>query len=190
MAKTVTSFDYARSAPPEFVRRVLEFRIPERLYAVLTALSLAGLVVAGAWLIEAHRLHATLYIESIYRTRFEVSERALRKTNVYEKRVRQLLALDAQIRAIRVSGERDARRLAGISNALPAHAWLTSVVYDGDGIALEGRAADLKVLSTVMRELMHAHNVRQPSLVNAALAPEVGRKGEIKYTLRLAGVSE
>lgn len=187
VAKPVTYFDYARSAPPEILRRALEFRIPERVRGALTALALAALVVAGAWLIEAHRLQATLQMESIYRTRFDASERALRQTHVYEERVKRLLELDAQIQSIRRSGTLDARRLAEISNALPAHAWLTSIAQEGDAIALEGRAEDLRILSAVMRRLMQAHDIGNPALVNASLVPARGRGNEVKYALRLDG---
>lgn len=183
----MTSFDYARSAPPEFVRRVLEFRIPDRFHAVLAAFCVAALVVTGVWLIEAHRLQAALEVESIYRRRFDASERALRKTDVYENHVKELLALDERIRDIQASGRKDARRLAGIANALPSHAWLTAIAYDGDAIRLEGRAQDLRVLADVVRRLMRASDLREPTLTTAALIGDPGQKSEIKYALRLEG---
>jgi Tfp pilus assembly protein PilN len=182
----MTSFDYARSAPPECVRRILEFRIPARFHGLLAAFCVAALLVAGAWLVEAHRLQAALDVESIYRRRFDASERALRKTDVYENRVKRLVALDERIRDIQTSGQKDARRLAEIANALPSHAWLTAIAYDGDAIRLEGRARDLRVLSDVVRSLMHAGDLHEPTLSTAALISDPGQKG-IRYALRLEG---
>lgn len=179
------SFDFSRSAPPEFVRRVLEFRIGERYHAVLTALAGVIIAVLGACGIESHRLHESLLVQAVYQQRYDESARALKQSNVYEERVKRLVALALRIRTIRMSGYADARRLAEIANNLPHHAWLTAIAYDGDTISLEGHTKDLRVLSDVIRGLNRAKHLRNPSLSSALAVSEPGQRGTIKYVLRI-----
>jgi Tfp pilus assembly protein PilN len=179
------SFDFSHSAPPEFLRRVSEFRIPERYYAALLAIAGVVLTVGGAWLIESHRLHDTLALQTVYQQRYDESVRALKRANVYEARVKRIVALAAKIRSIRSSGYADARRLAEIANNLPPHAWLTSIAYDGDAISLEGRTKDLRVLGSVIRGLSRAGHLRNPLLSSAMVVSEPPQKNTIKYVLRV-----
>lgn len=185
MGEPVISFDFSRSAPPEFLRRILEFRIPERYHAALIALTGVALTMAGAWTIESHRLHQTLQLQAVYERRYDSSVRALARTNVFETRVKRLSALAARIRTIRASGYTDARRLAEIANHLPQHAWLTSIAYDGDAVSLEGRARDLGVLSAVIRGLARAPHLREPVLSSATVVSDPPEKGTIRYVLRV-----
>lgn len=182
------SFDFMRSAPPEALRKVLEFRMPERYHAVLVTLGAIALTLAGGWSIESHRLRQTLALQEVYRQRYDASVRALRGAKVFEERVKRLVALDARLRSIRLSGFSDAARLAELANNLPEHAWLTSISNNGDAISLEGRAKDLRVLSEVVRGLTRTHNFRNPSLVSAIVATEPPDKGLVKYVLRVESV--
>ncbi len=179
------SFDFSRSAQPEFVRRVLAFRIHERYHAVLMALAGVAVALLGVWGIEDRRLNETLAMQTVYRQRYDESVRALRRANVYEEHVKRLVGLAQRIRSIRASGYADARRLAEIANNLPQHAWLTAIAYDGDAIALEGRTKDLSVLSDVIRGLTRAKHLRNPSLSSAMAVSEPPQKGTIKYVLRI-----
>jgi Fimbrial assembly protein (PilN) len=179
------SFDFSRSAPPEFLRRVLEFRIPDRYHAALMALTGVALTIAGAWSIESHRLHQTLRLQAFYQRRYDSSVHALARANVFEARVKRLSVLAARVRTIRASGYADARRLAEIANNLPRHAWLTSIAYDGDAVSLEGRARDLGVLSDVIRGLTRAPHLHEPVLSSATVVSDKPEKGTIKYVLRV-----
>ena len=179
------SFDYRRSAPPSFIRRIVELRVPEHYQSVLIALGMSAIAVFGAWLIESRRLHQTLEMQSIYQQRFDAAQRALRHAKVYEARIRQLMALDSRLNTIRSSGGADARQLAEIANRLPERAWLTGIAYEGDALAIEGRATDLNALSAVIRNLTNASTMRSPSLVSATAVTDTNRRPTIKYTLRL-----
>jgi hypothetical protein len=178
-------FDFTRSAPPTFVRKLLEFRVPVRYHAGLITLSMTILGLAGAWSIESYRLHDTLAVQFVYQQRYNLSQRALRQAHVYEERVKRIVALDRRIRTIRRSGYAEASRLAEIANNLPSHAWLTTIAYDGDAISIEGQAKDLRALSDVVRGLTHAKHFREPSLVNAAVSTDPRENGLVKYIVRV-----
>jgi hypothetical protein len=179
------SFDFSRSAPPELLRRISELRIPERYHAALMTIAGVILAIAGGWAIESHRLHEIVALHAAYQQRYDESARALKRTNLYEDRVKRLIALAAKIRSVRASGYSDARRLAEIANSLPRHAWLTSIAYDGDAIALEGRTQDLHVLSKVIRALSHTGHLKNPTLSSAMVLAEPPQKKAIKYVLRV-----
>jgi Fimbrial assembly protein (PilN) len=179
------SFDFSHSARPEALRRIVEFRVPQHYYAVLLAIAGAIVTIGGAWLIESYRLHQTRDLQAVYQQRYDESVRALKRANVYESRVKRLVALAAKIRSIRSSGYADARRLAEIADNLPPHAWLTSIAYDGDAVSLEGRTKDLAVLSSVIRGLSRAPHLQHPLLSSAAVVSDPGQKHTIRYVLRV-----
>lgn len=180
-------FDYLHSARPLLLQRVLETRVPDRFHSALFALAGAVAVIAGAWVIDVYRLREALRVESVYQQRYEVAQSALKEANVYYDRVRALVELDRSVRHIAASGDADARTLAEIANQLPAHAWLTGISHDETGLALEGRAKDLSVLSGVMQGLMHAKDLRTPTLVSAALDKERGKATAMKYEIHVEG---
>lgn len=179
-------FDYARSARPMFVRRLLEFRVPPRLHAAAVALAGALAVIGGACGIEAYRLREALTMESVYQARYDAVHARLQETHVYRERVRALVDLDRRVRSIAESGDADARALAEIANMLPAHTWLTGISRDAGGLVLEGDARDLGVLGGVIRNLMHAKHVHRPTLLGAAAADD--RRGDaVKYRIHVDG---
>lgn len=190
MAEALISFDYRRSAPPPFVRRVLEIRISEQYHSVLLAFAAAWLAIAGAWFIESRRLHHSLEMESIYQRRFDAAQRALRHARLYEIRINRLVALDRRIRGITSSGYEDARRLVEIANRLPNRTWLTGISYDGNALAIEGRAADLRTLGSVVRNLNGAADLHNPSLVSATAVSDSPKDLAIKYTLHVDAGTE
>jgi Tfp pilus assembly protein PilN len=182
-------FDYLHSARPLFVTRLLETRIPERLQSAVFALTGAVCIVGGAWAIDAYRLTQALRIEAVYQQRFEVTQAQLRRTNVYYDRVRTLVDLDKQVRHIAESGDADARMLAEIANDLPEHAWLTGISHDDTGLALEGRAKNLQVVSNVLSGLMHARHLHSPQLVSAAEEEAHGQDRGMKYEIHVDGAA-
>lgn len=169
------------------MRRLRELRIPEQFQSVLLALTAASIAVFGAWFIDSRRLHHSLELQSIYKRRFDAAQRALRHAKVYEARIRRLVALDERIRGIRSSGYADARKLVEISNRLPNSAWLTGISYDGDTLSIEGRAPDLRTLSSVVRSLTEAADLHNPSLVSATAVSDSPKNPGIKYTLHVQG---
>lgn len=180
-------FDYLHSARPWLLQRMFEIRIPERYHNALFAVAGSVIVIAGAWSIDSYRLRQALQVESVYQQRYDETDRALKETNLYYARVRALVDLDRRVRSIASSGDADARTLAEIANRLPAHAWLTGISHDATGLALDGRAKDLAVLSGVMQGLMHAKHLRSPTLVSAALDKVRGRASTMKYEIHIDG---
>lgn len=178
-------FDYLHGARPLLVQRVLEMRVPGRYHTALLALAGSVAVIAGAWGIDAFRLREAVRVEAVYQQRHDETARALKRTNVYYDRVQALVDLDWRVRTIAASGDADARTLTEIANRLPAHAWLTAISHDASGLALDGRAKDLGVLSRVMQSLMHAGSLHSPTLVSAALEKERGEDPAMKYEIHV-----
>lgn len=180
-------FDYLHSARPLFLQRLLELRIPERFHNALYALAGTVVIIAGAWAIEAYRLREALEVQAFYQQRFDETQVQLKSADLYYDRVRATVALDKRVRRIALSGDADARTLAEIANELPQHAWLTGITHDGTGLALQGHAKDLSVLSAVIKGLMRAKTLRSPALVNATADKEQGQDPGMKYEIHLDG---
>ena len=185
MVPAVTSFDYMHSSKPAFLRKLSQARLPDRLHAAASAFSAVALLFSGTWAIESYRLREVRRLEQIYRDRYLAGVRAVRQSNVYADRVRAVVDLDRSVREIGLSGYVDARRLAEIANELPHRTWLTSISYEGQDIALEGRAPDLTVLATLISRLSRAPDLGSPALTGATLVPETASGDLLKYTLRL-----
>jgi hypothetical protein len=181
----MTSFDYLHSTRPAWLRRALEFHIPERMQAAVLAVVCAIGVSSAACAIERVRLSDALRLEGAYRQKFETSQSAMQKTKVHYARVRALVALDREVREIAASGNVDARTLAAIGNALPARAWLVSITHDRDGIMLEGRAPNFGVIAEVLRSLISAHEFLSPMLVSAQAVSETANRNAIKYVIHM-----
>lgn len=170
--------------------RLLEVRIPERFYSALLALAAAVIVVAGAWIIESYRLRDALSVQAVYQQRFDRTQEQLRAANVYNDRVRAVVALDRRVRGIAASGDADARTLAEIANRLPQHAWLTAISHDETGLTLEGRAKNLAVLGGVIHELMRAKHLHSPTLVSAIAEKPQGEDAAMKYEIHVDGAAQ
>jgi Tfp pilus assembly protein PilN len=181
------SFDYLHSARPDWLQKVQELRIPERLHAPLFALFCVIAALAGAWTIEKHRLTDAQDVEAAYRSRFELSEQSVKKTKIYYDRVIALVSLDRRLREIVNSGDADSRHLAEIANKLPPHAWLMQITRDDTGISLEGRAANLAVVSGVLRSLMGAAGLHDPSLISAQTMSGPANSSFVKYVVHVDG---
>jgi hypothetical protein len=183
-------FDYLHSARPVLLQRILEIRIPERVHGALFAVGASAAVIAGAYGIEAYRLREALNVQTVYQQRYDDAQRLVKGANVYYDRVRAIVALDRRVRDIAASGDADARMLAEIANRLPRHAWLTGISHDGSGIALQGHAKDLSVLSSVMRGLMQTKALRSPALVSAS-SEKGQRQGDgLKYEIHVDGAAQ
>lgn len=182
-------FDYLHSARPVLLQRLVEIRVPERLHNALFALAGSAALIAGACGIDAYRLRQALNVQAVYQLHYDRSAARLQQTHLYYERVKTLVALDSRVRGIAVSGDADARTLAEIANRLPTHAWLTGISHDGTGLALDGSAKDLGVISAVMHGLMNAKHLRSPKLVSAALDNVHGHGGAMKYEIHIDGAA-
>jgi len=184
------SFDFVRSARPDWLRVLLEIRVPQRQYSALAGVLASLTIVAGAWAIEHHRVAQARSMEAAYQRRFDVSERSLQKTKIFYNQVQALIALDRRVRRIVTSGDADARRLAEIANNLPEHAWLTSISRDQSGVALEGRAQNLGVIGGVLHGLMRAQDFRNPVLTSAQAVSEHSHERIIKYAVHVEAAQQ
>ena len=182
-------FDYLHSGRPLHLQRLFEFRRPERLQTPVFALLGSVAVVAGAWGIESYRLREALVVQTVYQEHYDVAQANVKETKSYYDRVQKLVRLDRRVRSIAASGDADARTLAAIANELPQHAWLTAISHDATGLALEGRAKDLDVVSRVLRGLMRAGGVRNPILESAQFDKEPSGQGLMKYAIHLDGAA-
>lgn len=181
------SFDFLHAAQPPLIRKITQWRMPPELYAPVAALCTVLLATAGACAIEQNRLQASLAIESAYRVRYEQSRARLRSAGIELRRIRDIIELDDRVRHMAVSGYRNAARLAGIANALPSHAWLTSIAYDGDDIVLEGRASGLPAVAAVLRDIERKQVAGEPALDSTTLDDRANGVEKMLYTVRLRG---
>lgn len=181
------SFDFLHAAQPPLFRKLAQWRAPAEYYAPAAALCTVLLTLAGACAIEESRLHASIALESAYRARYERSREHLRSAGVELRRIREIVELDTRVRRMTASGFRNAQRLAGIANALPSHAWLTSIAYDGDDTLLEGRASGLPAVSAVLRGVERERGLGEPVLESTALDEQSGTGEKISYRVRLRG---
>lgn len=180
-------FDYLHPARPPTLTRVLDMRVPQRFHVALVAAGAAAAIVAGACSIEAYRLREAREMQAAYQQRYDAVNAQLRRSKLYGDRVRAIAALDRRVRRISASGYADARMLAEIANRLPQHAWLTAIAHDASGLALQGQAKDLAVLSGVMRGLMAVNDVRTPSLLRASEEQLGNRADGLTYEIHVDG---
>lgn len=181
------SFDFLHAAQPPVIRKIAQWHMPPEYYAPVAALCTVLLCAAGACGIEQSRLRASLVMESAYRIRYDRSRAQLRSAGIELQRIREIVELDNRVRRMTVSGYRNAARLAGIANALPSHAWLTSIAYDGDDIVLEGRASGLPAVAAVLRGIERKRAAGEPVLESTTLDDRANGAEKMIYTVRLRG---
>lgn len=176
----MSSFDYLHGPRTHMLQKLFELRVPERLHIPLLALCASLAATGGGWSIEAYRLSCALAAEHRYETALLESTREVARADVYARRVSDLVEVDRRVRGIVRSGPAHAAQLAEIGNALPSHAWLTSVDRDTTGITLQGQTRDLTTLAAVLESLSHLRGARVPMLVDAAASSH-----RITYEIRL-----
>jgi Tfp pilus assembly protein PilN len=159
-------FDYLHSPRPAALRRVMEYRLPDRLFAPVCALAAALTITGGAGVIEAYRYKSAAREQAAYERRFQAAEAAVRQAKIYYARIRSLADLDGQVNRIASSGDTQAATLAQVGNALPAHAWLTRLSRNGEALTLEGRARRLETIGETLAALANVHGIQDPVLVS------------------------
>jgi hypothetical protein len=180
-------FDYLHAPRPLLFTQLCALCVPPRLQAPFAALAAAVMIVGGAWGIDAYRLLYTLHVEEAYRQRYEQTQQALKRANLYYDRVRRIVELDRAVRDIAASGDANARMLAELARDLPPHAWLTGISNEGNGLALQGRAKDLSVVSGVMQGLLRSKRLHDPVLISAALNEAQQRDTTMTYEIQVDG---
>lgn len=175
-------FNYLRDASPDIVEQVRAVRVPQQLQFPLTALFTAVIVVTAWWFLESHWVSEAAREEAIASARLEQSRQEFTATKLVRSDVDELLALDARLRGIRLSGSELSGRLADIANHVPHEAWLTSIARTDDGLELHGRAKGLHVLSATVADLMSSSAASSPTLVRAVR--EERATPLINFTLR------
>ena len=175
-------FNYLCDAPPELVERLRGVRVSAQLRTPLSATATALFVVCAWWFLERHWISEAAREEAIAAVRLEQSRAAFASTKLVRADVDQLLALDARLRRIRLSGSVLSHRLADVGNHVPTRAWLTSIARTSDGLELHGRAEGLNVLSETVADLMSSKAAASPTLVRAVR--EDRETGVINFTIR------
>ncbi|HET9392954.1 MAG TPA: PilN domain-containing protein [Candidatus Rubrimentiphilum sp.] len=149
------------------------------------ALICSCIVVAASWAIEANRLRESLQFERSLADRYEAQTRTLAQANVYSNKVQNLVRLDRRIRSIVGSGTSTARRLAAIAGDLPANVWLTSVVPDSLGLAVEGRAPNLAALGLALRQISRDRSIGDPALMSAQVEDGAAPDLAVRFTMHV-----
>lgn len=185
----MNSFDYLHDERDGLLARILDFRVPERMRGACTAVASVTFFVLSAWMLEAYRLHDALTSQAALQARLDATTAAVARTKVYYDRVVRIVAIDRQVREIVQSGDDRARQLAEIANAIPDHAWLTSIAADGSDIELDGSARDLTTLGLAFRSFARARSLGPPMLVRTESQSPRGRAPLVKYAMRLRGTA-
>lgn len=159
-------FSYLRHSPPDAIERLRALRIAPELQAPLSALVTACAVILGWWCLERHWIAVARLEEARALAHLQDSRNAFAATKIVRADVNRLLALDARLRRIRVSGSVVARSVVRIADELPKRAWLTSITPFQSGLELQGYAAGLDTLSETVKRLDRRGSA--PVLVRAA----------------------
>lgn len=176
-------FDFLKDAPPDYVDRARNLRIPEDARTPLMALVAAIVVVFTWWGLERYWLVNALHEEALAEARVTESRADLVATNLIRANLEQMLRLDQQLRDIRMSGSELAALLTDIGNHVPKRAWLTSITNAPDGFEIAGKADGLLALSQTVSGLMKSSTASSPQLVRAS-EEERGNK-IIAFTVRV-----
>jgi len=162
----MTGFNYL--GEPALVDRLHAIRVPAALRAPLLALVSVAFIVLAWWGIELRNLSAAVNEERVASTRLEASRIDLARTKVLRIDLQAMLALDRQLRAIRLSGSQLGVRLADIANRIPQRAWLTSIAPVQGGMDINGRAEGMAALGDTIAALVSSTTVTNPTLIRAS----------------------
>lgn len=178
------AFDYWHS-PRTPLLRVSSWRIPAHLQVPMAALCCSCCVVSGAWAIEHTRLKDAVTLEKRYEQQMDAQGRRLRAAQSYALRVKRLVDLDSQVRAIVFSGIRTARRLVGLANNLPQNVWLTEVTPQPDGLQIAGRSSDLPSIASTLETLARDSSVGVPTFENAEIIKGAAQLPPVRFSMRV-----
>lgn len=166
MGFAVIAFNFLRPPLPVWAQRLQQICMPAQSAQAFFVMGASLAIVAGVMLIEHERLERAQAAEAAYRLRFERSTVALKEARLCYDRVRSLMALQQKLTNVSESGDVQALRLARIANAVPAHAWLTSLTERDRSIAVEGGTASLETLADALRGLTMVQGVTASTLTH------------------------
>ena len=152
-----------------FVPRALQ--LPLRLLAALTIFSVLLVIY------ENSRLRQARLDEQIAAREYAAQTAPMRDAKSYERRVRSLMELDAEVRRAAKSGTLAAGKLAAISRDLPQDTWLTAITPDSTGLSLDGIAVNLNGIARTLVSLSRDPQAGQPEL----LRTELGQSTEASF---------
>ena len=163
----MTRFNYLGQSLPGVVDRVRGTVIPEHLRTPLCAL-VTSILAVGVWCAIEGTLqrHADVEVR-VAQQRLTTTRETLAKLRIEKKNVDTVLALDRQLRDIRLSGSILSSQLVDIANRMPAHAWLVSLDRGPKSLDIAGIAPDLQTLSGTVSGLNGSRAFPNPTLVRA-----------------------
>lgn len=147
-------FNYLRDGQPEFVARVLAYRLPRRWHNLVAAAATLAVACACAAGIEHLRLAAALETESNAELRYSEARATIGAMGVRLKEMESILAVDRALRRMRLSGPQLAARLARLGNAVSKRAWVESMTASSSTYAVKGHAADLSTFAITLARLV------------------------------------
>ncbi len=148
--------NYLVSRSERLVGVALPSGVPARVRRPLAALAGALALVAALDGLQAVRLARATDAGRLAAERLAGSERAVQRVRAVESDVVRLRAIVQRVAAIRRSGPAQAGAIAGLGNAVPGDAWLSSIRVEHGGYTLEGRGARLSAVGTLMAALAGA----------------------------------
>lgn len=180
----MTRFNYLGESIPTLLDRARSIRIPERTRTPLSILGTSVLVVLG-WCCLAHYWLATAMVEERQaQLRLTQSRAALAQAQVERASTDRLVALDRELRAIRLSGTKLGLRLADLANHVPEHSWLTSLSEQDGIVTIDGRSEGMLALSGTLARILAASSVSDPTLFRAARESRPGLPELISFEVR------
>jgi|GEM_PF-1144202 len=182
MANGVIAFDYLRDPRAHAVREWIAFACGRNMRIGALALLMSALTAPLGAIVQTVRLHRADEALQATRASYEVSERALRRANIYGNGVFLMQSLDEQLHALRASGDKEAKLLIRIANRLPSRSWLVSLKQEGSLVRLGGRADSFSALADTMESLGNAGLSNNPVLLSAR---RVDASGTVEYALRI-----
>lgn len=149
--------------------------------------AIAALVLFGvmALLYESTQLREARNEEQTAASEYAAQAAAVRNAKDYERHVRSLMKLDAEVRRAAESGTVAAGRLAAVARDLPEDAWLTAIRPDSTGLALDGMAADLSGVRRTLLGLGRDPRAGEPELQRTELEENTNGASLVHFLLHL-----
>jgi Tfp pilus assembly protein PilN len=177
-------FNFLAPSPSDRLRAFPVLMAPAsyRPIAMLGAMVVFVGAISG---VEQVRLHLAQRDQAISTSRLERSDASIADVKHLESRVNAEADLLRAIRSIQQSGGRQANELAVIGNRLPPDAWLTAVHIENGKYALEGMAARVSAVATIMTTLRNAPTRAVPTLVSIVNDRDRKSTTLVQYSIRL-----
>jgi Tfp pilus assembly protein PilN len=174
-------FDFLHDAPPAAWAELLRARIPDRLRTALAATCTIAVVLIAWWAVEKVAIRQAQHEFTRLKAMADASRADLARAHVRRSHVEALLALDARVRRIRLSGAELSGRLSDIANHLPERAWTTSIRDDAGELEIDGATLEFDDLGPALADLLTSRVAAAASLVRAG---RDGAQSALAFSLR------